>query len=85
MKGPGAFLFKLLAEAGFKPKLRYLFCSQYSTSAGFWVMCDHMIKGREEGDADQRTELEYLMEEGEPCIVWATGESEATAKEDESE
>ncbi|KAF9444268.1 hypothetical protein P691DRAFT_837834 [Macrolepiota fuliginosa MF-IS2] len=75
LKGPDAFLFRVLVELGIKPQLRYLYRSEYG-SCNFWVMRRDAIDGRQQNEASHETELNYLLEDEDACIVWAKGKSE---------
>lgn len=75
LKGPDSFLYLVLSKLGLKPELRYLYRSEYG-SCDFWVMREGIIDGRQQNEASNETELDYLLEDTEASIVWANRKSE---------
>lgn len=78
LKGPDAFLHRILVNLGLKPHITYLYRSEYG-SCDFWVMSRHIIDGRHQNEASYETELDYLLEDEGACIVWAKGKSEESS------
>lgn len=76
LKGPDAFVYRILAQLGLKPSIQNLYSSHNSGECDFWVMNTEAI-GRCRQEADDYTELQHLLEsDPSACIVWCPGKSE---------
>jgi hypothetical protein len=97
LKGPDAFLYRILEEAGLKPSMFYLYQSGVFGWSEFWVMLSRKVHGRSVVDSDEEDsekmeskpwldlcddELEYLMDSDKNAkIVWRPNESEETVRD----
>lgn len=88
LKGPDAFLYRVLTQVGLDPRVRFLYHWGAEGACGFWALLSSRVDGRVARHvgialADlPESELDHLFQEDkEPLLVWKPGNSEAKAED----